>query len=229
MEREELALWLLNQFLREPYDHCQEERDLLPPPPRRPLIYQGRGSHPGSWPRDKPFPTELWIVSSRVILVLLGVSVLAFGSGSGSGYDSVQDPGSPESCWSLWKSCCQQWNRCWCPGPETGSLVGCKEARPLHLGKGPAGTPGAPPAPFFSPRCAPVPRRTCCLLLSALRPSLSLPLVVARVVGANPQDCAPAYREQPWVSSGFEHGVLEVEESSPQASAGFSLGHCWLC
>ena len=38
----------------------------------------------------------------------------------------------------------------------------------------------------------------------------------------HPQDCAPVGREQPWVS-GFGHGALEVEESSPQAPAGFSL------
>lgn len=59
----------------------------------------------------------------------LCVFVLAFGSGFGSG--SVQGPGSPESYWSLWKSCCQQWNRCWCPGTGTGSSVGCKGSRPL--------------------------------------------------------------------------------------------------
>lgn len=56
---------------------------------------------------------------------------------------------------------------------------------PYHLGGAPNGPPGAPPAPLFSPRCAPVPRRTCCLLLSALRPSPSLPLVAARAVGAS--------------------------------------------
>lgn len=153
---------------------------------------------------------------------------------------------------------------------------------PYHPGGGPAGLPGAPSAPSFSPHCVAVPRRTCCLLLSALRPSLPLPLVVARVVEASlrrdlfqrvsclpdtrrlrknsprfgfacstfqpkeftlgflpipatdchhppgpwpphPQDCAPACRKQPWVSFGFGHGVLEVEASSPQAPAGFSL------
>lgn len=226
MEREKLAPWLLSQFLREAHDHCQEGRDpsrLLSAPSHLP----GKGSPPGSRPRDKPFPTEILIFSSRVILVPLCVSVLAFGSGSGSG--SVQGPGSPESYWSLWKSCCQRWNRCWRPGPGTGSLVGCKGPRPLHLGGGPAGPPGVPSAPSFSPHCVAVPRRTCCLLLSALRPSLPLPLVAARVVEASPQDCAPACRKQPWVSFGFGHGVLEVEASSPQAPAGFSLEHCWLC
>lgn len=62
-----------------------------------------------------------------------------------------------------------------CPGP------------PYHPGGDPAGPPVAQPAPFSSPHCAPapIPRRTCCPLLSALRPSWSLPLVVARVVGAS--------------------------------------------
>ena len=36
----------------------------------------------------------------------------------------------------------------------------------------------------------------------------------------HPQDCAPAGREEPWVSSGFGHGAREAEESSPQAPAG---------
>lgn len=167
------------------------------------------------------------VSSLRVILVPLHVFVPAFGSGSGSG--SGQGPGSLESCSSLWKSYCLLWNRCWWPGPGTGSPAGCRGARLLHPGGDPAGPLEAQPALFSSPHCAPapVPRRTCCLLLSALRPSLSLPLVVARVVGASRQDCAPDDREQPWVS-GFGHGALEVEESSPQAPAGFSLGHCWL-
>ena len=68
MKREKLAFWLLSQFLREPHDHCQEGRDpsrLLSAPSHLP----GKGSPPGSWPRDKPFPTELLIFSSRVILV----------------------------------------------------------------------------------------------------------------------------------------------------------------
>lgn len=191
----------------------------------------------GSRPRDKPFPVELLISSSRVILVPLRVSVLVFGSGSGSG--SVQGPGSLGSCWSLWRSCCQLWNRCWCPGPGTGSWVGCKGARPLHPGGDPAGPPRAQPAPFSSLHCAPVPvpRRTCCLLSSALWPSLPLPPWFPACSPSfhhlsgpwhpHPQDCAPVGREQPWVS-GFGHGALEVEESSPQAPAGFSLGHCWL-
>lgn len=55
---------------------------------------------------------------------------------------------------------------------------------PYHPGGVPDGRPGLPPAPLFSPRCAPAPRRTCCLPLSALRPSSPLPLGAAGAVGA---------------------------------------------
>ena len=61
----------------------------------------------------------------------LHASVRAFGSDSGSGSGSVQDPGIPESCRSLWRSCCRLWNRCSCPGPGTGSSVGYRGARLL--------------------------------------------------------------------------------------------------
>lgn len=224
MGRGELALDFLIQFCREPTHHCQEGES--PPLLLLTLIYGDWGSCPDSWPRTSPL-LELMLVSSRVISVPLEVSVLASGYGSGS--DSVQGPGSPESCWSPWRSCCQL-SRCWCPGPGKGGWVGCKGARPHRPGGGPAAPPGAPLAPFSSLHCAPspVPRRTCCLLLSALKPSLPLPLVVARAVGASPQDYVPACREQPWVSSGCRHGTPEVKESSPPAPAGLSLGCCWL-
>lgn len=61
----------------------------------------------------------------------LHASVRAFDSDSGSGFGSVQDPGIPESCRSLWRSCCRLWNRSSCPGPGTGSLVGYRGARLL--------------------------------------------------------------------------------------------------
>lgn len=171
-----------------------------------------------------------------------------------------------------------------CP-PKARPL--CSRGPPYHLGGGAAGPPGARPAPVSSPHCAPapVPRRTCCLLPSAPRPSLPLPLVAAGVaeagLGRDPlsagspaspdpslsptptpwpreavkeqpevwvhwlpplacphschrlpgsrtphlQDCAPAYREEPWVSSGFGRGARAMEESALQALAGLSLRH----
>lgn len=171
-----------------------------------------------------------------------------------------------------------------CP-PKAHPL--CSHGPPYHLGGGAAGPPGARPVPVSSPHRAPapVPRRTCCLLLSAPRPSLPLPPVVAGVAGAglgrdllsagspaspdpslsptptpwhweavkeqpevwvhwlpppacphscphllgsrppHLQDCAPACREKPWVSSGFGRGAHAMEESALQAPAGLSLQH----
>lgn len=44
-----------------------------------------------------------------------------------------------------------------------------------------------------------------------------------RCILPHPQDCSPSCREEPWVSSGIEHGVLEVGESSPHSPARFCL------
>ena len=61
-----LSLWLLGQWFREP--HFTAGREETPPcSSLHPLVYQGRGSHPGSQPWDKPFPVELRIFSSKLI------------------------------------------------------------------------------------------------------------------------------------------------------------------
>lgn len=156
---------------------------------------------------------------------------------------------------------------------------------PYHLGGARRGK--AQPVPLSSRRgCTLALGKTCCLLLSAPRASLFLPLVVARAVGASlgrnlfsaespastntdtpptasltlggkymtqglvpptplllvscpfpllavtishvqdsphPQDCAPFCKVEPWVSSGFGHGVHGVGVSSLQSPGGFSL------
>lgn len=58
---------------------------------------------------------------------------------------------------------------------------------------------------------------------------VSCPFSLLTVINSQAQgsshlrDCAPSCREEPWVSSGFEHGVHGAGESSLQLPGRFSL------
>ena len=127
----------------------------LPPHPLGPLLFDTCSESPSLLSCfQSSLGSPLLVFSSPIVCLPqpppLRVSVLVFGSGSGS----FQGPGSLESCWSLWRSCCQLWNRCWCPGPGTGSWVGCKGARPLlqHKREGPP-SPGREQKVTVCPLC----------------------------------------------------------------------------
>lgn len=59
-------------------------------------------------------------------------------------------------------------------------------------------------------------------LVSCPFPLLTVTIPQARG-SPHPQDCAPFGKEEPWVSSGFGHGVHGVGGSSLQSPGGFSL------
>lgn len=106
-------------------------------------------------------------------------------------------------------------------------VVGASLGRNLFLAESPASTyTDTPPTPSLTLGGKEMTQGlvppTPLLLLSCPFP---LPAVtISHIQGSpHPQDCAPFCKEEPWLSSGFGHGVHGVGVSSLQSPGGFSL------